>query len=586
MIFRKAHLQINAKTYPLEPGRANSFAELYVEFTRQEERGGARFTVFLHPKEPVEIGGLELEFEYAAGADTRFFANGFQSGSESRDYYDDERIPSLRPLALSRLGTAGDDRMAGSPRGRGQLHSWTYTWLKTGNRFHLAGSLDERTGYSLWRYDAPAGRLTVGKDLAGLRLDHSFPALDVWLASGPESALFERYAVLADWKRDAAPTVLGWTTARGPAASLSSTHLTAQVQALAASGLPFTDVLIGEGWARAAGDWLPAPAGFPDGMGGPAAGIRAQGFQPGLALSPFVAAGHSETARRNPDWLLKDPKGRPLRAGWNPRWKGWYYALDFYHPGARDHLSGLFHTVFERWDYGLVHLDLLFAVALAPPPGKTRGQVMFEAMEFLRQLAGPRRIIAAGAPLGACFGKVDYAGLEGGSVEAWERRWAAWLRHRERRGALASLRSALGRWQLDGRMLGLAPGAFSLRGDTALLTERQRHTLLTLQALLGSALFTSDDPGKYTAAQRAQLETALRLRAARVHSVDRLQPDLYQVVYSLDDSRQTALVNLSARPVSFYQGAEERKLKAFEMRVSFCLCVYLFIRLWAIAWPG
>lgn len=567
MIFRQAHISIDGKTYPLQPGRANSFEELYVDFARENQQDGNRYTIFLHPKQPIRIQRLELEFNYPSGADTRFFTNGYQSWSESRARFDDESLLPLRGFARRHLGAMGDDGFDGLPRGPGRLHSWTYTWLKTGNRFHLAGSLDERTGYTLFFYHAATARLTIRKDLDGLQLDHSFPALDVWMGSGRETETFDRYFALAERKRPGAPPLLGWTSRQNPARLISKQFIDHNLKAVSASGLPFTHFLIDDGWQTAVGDWLSFLPAFSDGPGRLAADIREQGLQPGLWLAPFVAAAHSEVARRNPDWLLKGPDRRPLRAGWNPLWKGWFYALDFYHPGARDYLSGLFHTVFDRWNFSLVKLDFLFAAALAPPAGKTRGQVMFEVMEFLRQLAGPRQILASGVPLGPCFGLVDYCRVSSDRHDGWANRWPAWLRHRERVSTLAALRSTLGRWQLGGRAFGNDPGLFTLRAENHRLTTAQRHTLLTINALLGQVLFTSDDVALYQAEQRARLEETLALRGCSVQAVNELQPDVYRIDFNRQGELQIGLVNLTGRTVEIYPGKEAVRVMPFETRL-------------------
>ena len=77
--------------------------------------------------------------------------------------------------------------------------------------------------------------------------------------------------------------------------------------------------------------------------------ITASGFQPGLWLAPFICDRRSRIYRENPDWLMRDRRGRPVRAGYNPSWNGWFYALDFYTPGLQDYLGRIFKTLEEDW---------------------------------------------------------------------------------------------------------------------------------------------------------------------------------------------------------------------------------------------
>ncbi len=456
MRFRQAILSVNGNTYHIQPNRANTFEEIYADFQQSGERvgEGTRYSVFLHPKEDVTVQGLEIQFDLPLPPDARFFANGYQSWSESRSLKVTDGIPRLRSIARRFMGFYGDEHIPGIPRGRGYLHSWTYTFVSRNavpgefperSSGLLLGSLNERTGFTLFLYDQPNGILTVRKDLDGLALRHSFPALDFWVGEGEEQHLFDAYFRAAE----IAPPTGPW----GKNACTAMQNEASGVNALLPGGLKsaLPCFQIDDGWQTAVGDWLSVKPAFPNGMRSMALKIKEKGLQPGLWLAPFVASAKSDLLRRHPDWLLKDAKGRPIKVGWNPLWGGWYYALDFYHEGLREYLSGVFYTVIEKWGFELLKLDFLFAVALAPPPGKTRGGVMWEAMEFLRHLVGSRRILACGVPLGSAFGLADYCRIGGDVHLAWRHPLLSFLRHRERVDTLASLRSTLGRWQLNGR---------------------------------------------------------------------------------------------------------------------------------------
>ena len=181
MHFHQAILTVNGKTHLLQPDKSNSFETLYVDFRQEEVNGGRQWSVFLHPKEDIILEGLEVQFDVPLPATSRFFANGYQSWSESRLYNTGEAIPQLRSLARKYALYTGDEHIKGIPRGRGKLHSWTYTYFKKPASTILAGSLSERTGFTLFLYDQATGILTVRKDLDRLSLSHSFPALDFWI---------------------------------------------------------------------------------------------------------------------------------------------------------------------------------------------------------------------------------------------------------------------------------------------------------------------------------------------------------------------------------------------------------------------
>lgn len=568
--FRQAILQTDQNTYLLRPGQANSFAELYADFQQQEASGGERYGIFIHPKQNLSVRRLEVQFDLQLAPAARFLANGYQSWSESRFFQPGEAIPRLRGPARARLGFFGDEHIGGIPRGRGYLHSWTYTTIRDGGGCRFFGSLNESTGFTLFLYDQPNAVLTVRKDLAGLRLEHSFPALDFWTAEGAEGQLFTNYFALLGQafnpvvKRigSSSRSGLGWTSWYRHFNHISEKILLDDLSGVADSGLPFRWFQIDDGWQTAVGDWLSVKNEFPRGMAPLAGEIRARGLTPGLWLAPFVASARSELARQHPGWLLADRRGRPLRAGWNPLWGGWFFALNFYHPKVQEHLSGVFHVILEKWGFELIKLDFLFAACLAPPPDKTRGQAMADAVEFLRRQLGERAMLACGVPLGAAFGRADFCRVGGDVHLTWEHRLLRWLRFRERVSTLASLRSTLNRWPLGNRVFANDPDVFILRKEKQKLSPAQQHTLLTVNALLGNVLFTSDDVGRYSPGQKAELQAALALADSAIKAVCEPEPDLYRVDFSKENLDQSAFCNLSGRSRRLFGGKIE--LKPFE----------------------
>lgn len=544
------------KTYALNPDRTNSFGELYVDFQLINEAGGNRYTLFLHPKQDLVVQRLEIQFEFIAQPDTRFFANGYQSWSESRLLPVNARVSPLRALAKPFMGHYGDGYMPGVSGKSGSLHSWTYTYFKgKGDEVRFWGSVNEDTGFTVFIYNSRDAVLTVRKDMGNLTLTHSFPALDFWTGQGPELAMFDTWVSVG--RTVSSPTFgrtnsspYNWTSWHRYSNQITEDIILKNLESVAGCGLPFHYFLIDDGWQTDAGDWRSTKPEFPGGMRQMAQKIREKGLAPGLWLAPFVASAPSQIAKRNPEWLLKTPNGKPLRVGWNARWGGWFYALDFYHPAVQDYLSGVFHIVLDQWGYSLVKLDYLFTACLLPPKGKTRGQMMHDVMVFLRQQVGDREMFACGVPLAAASGLADFCQIGGNIHLSWEHKLQAFLGHRERVSTLASLRSTLGRWQLNGRNFLNAPGEFMLRWEKQHLTPDQQNTLLTVNVLLGGVLFTSDDVGAYTPEQRAELEEALTWQGSRVGQVKAAGEDIYQIDFEQHDLQYTAFCNLTGRQVA------------------------------------
>ena len=585
MQFRQAILIANQQTYPLVPGKSNSFEPFFADFQNNPvaQEQGIQYSIFLHPKQDITLQCLEIQFDMPLSAAARFFANGYQSWSESRWIAVDGHIPRLRRMARRHMGNYGDEMIAGIPHGPGYLHSWTYTLLSdAAAEVTFLGSLNESTGFTLFLYDRSRGILTVRKDLEGLQLSHSFPALDFVVLKAGEQAAYDAYFQLLAIKPPTALPAIGWTSWHRHFTHISEPvliknldsfasfyetigHSEYQTEANLAQEKPAAYFQIDDGWQTEVGDWLSVKPAFPGGMGLMAGRIREKGMLPGIWLAPFVASQKSELAQKHPDWLLKDRKNKPLKVGWNPYWGGWYYALDFYNPAVQAYLAGVFHMVCEKWGYELLKLDFLFAVCLAPPPGKTRGQVMYEAMAFLRKLADQKRILGSGVPLGACFGQVDYCRIGGDIHLRWEHRLLAFLRHRERESTVASLRSTLQRWPLNGRAFHNDPGVFILRNDHQHLSAVQQQTVLVINVLLGNLLFTSDDFGEYSSEQIAEFSEALALRGSRVISVSELENDLYRIDFEYHGQLYAAYCNLYGKARNIQpDGGQALLLAAYE----------------------
>jgi alpha-galactosidase len=114
----------------------------------------------------------------------------------------------------------------------------------------------------------------------------------------------------------------------------------------------------------------------------------------------------------------------------------------------------------------------------------------------------------------SAFGRVDYCRIGCDVSLNWDDSW--WMRcfHRERVSTLHSIQNTVARRQLDGRAFGNDPDVFFLRTSHLQLSADQKYLLSSVNALLGSVLLISDDPGEYTPEQREQYRQVLSLRQA------------------------------------------------------------------------
>lgn len=477
MTIHQATLKVDGKEYSIHPGKPIFFETFYVDFQQEAVAGGLRYTVFLHPKQDIFIQHLELQFRLPDPAPERFFGNGYQSRSVC--------VP-----AYPGSGTIADVGTLGLPSGKGFLSSWTYAWAqapaqgwrvegqKTDRLFW--GSLNEQTGFTFFHFDRAAGLLRVRKDLGGLALSHSFPAMDVWTTAGTDQEVFGRWFKMLDAPPRRSEPTLAWTT-QGRVA-FGEKDLENVLSHLKSSNLPFNMVFFAEGWQKKLGDWRQTSPVFPTGMGAAAQHVQEVGLKAGIWMAPFVAAQDAQLVRQNPEWILKDFSGKNVLYG-----KQQLFVLNFYHPEVQDYLNGLLHIICEKWGFEMVQARMLEAVCMAPPSDKTRGQVMHEALAFLRRACGKVWLFADEVPLGSAIGQVDAVRCSPDPLTPPRKGFLNWLPWMKKTDVLAGLKTALARWQLNGGLWNNENGSFTLLDPR--YSPDQQQTALMLQSLLGPWLW-------------------------------------------------------------------------------------------------
>ncbi|MEM7104404.1 MAG: glycoside hydrolase family 36 protein [Bacteroidota bacterium] len=550
MVIDKALFSYDDKNLILRPGKSVFEEKLFVEFlTENTNSGGTIIKLNIHPKVPITIHKLQLFFTHPYGNDASVFCNGYQSWTESREFGRDELIQPLRKVTSKLFNPYGDYGFTDYPGLSGHLHSWSYTYIsEKENEIIFLGSTSEFTGFTLFRHEAPGSTLIVEKDCRGLFLDHSYPAINLFSGKGDRHDLFNEYFELMDFKPTHAKPAFGWTSWYEHYTSISHQIIEENLEAAANSGLPVDIFQVDDGYQTRVGDWTDIKPEFPEGMGAIAAMIKAKGIKAGIWLAPFICEKKSNIFRFKKDWLLKDKKGRPIKAGYNPLWSGDFYALDFYNQEVKNHLTAVFFTVLSQWKFDMVKLDFLYAVALHPPKNKTRGQVMHEAMSFLRKVIESKLILGCGVPLSAAFGTTDYCRIGADVHLKWEHGLLKWLRNRERVSTHLALTNTFGRYELNKLAFLNDPDVFILRKHKNKLTETQQRTLLLANVLAGDLVFSSDNFSLYDEETLTHLREILAL-FRRTHLRIEKQEDFYIARFKVDGKDKVAYFNLSGKEI-------------------------------------
>lgn len=530
--------------------------DLTLSWTIHDRLGGVELTLTLVPKTKLTMDVLDLMFKYPLSSTPRVFVNGYQTWTDSRERDIDDRLPKLSWFAKLFnthywFTKYGDLEFIDYPSKKGLFHGWTYAYLRNNETIQLMGSLDERSGFTIFELQAYHDRLIIHKDVAGITLDKPL-TMRLFFIEATDDKAFDAYFTAMGIAKPKAKPAMGWTSWYNYYPNINEKIIQANLDAIQTLVHPLNIIQIDDGYQTAVGDWLSVdPVKFPNGMKVIADKIKALGATPGIWLAPFVAQKSSDLVKNHPDWILKDAKGKPEMAGYG--WGG-NVVLDSENPEVREYLRHCFDVVLNTWGFGLVKLDFLYAAALGSHPTKTRGQRSAEAIDFLREIVGDKLILGCGVPLGSAFGKFEYCRIGPDVSLDWDGPWYYQLIHRERISTKNAILNTIGRRHLDGRAFQNDPDVFLLRSDNIKLTSAQKEVLAKVNAFFGSLLFTSDLISTYDAQQLASFKETIALTPKTILRVSYPQKDAIEVFYRENKQDRHAYINLNSKPYRFPDG--------------------------------
>jgi alpha-galactosidase len=310
---------------------------------------------------------------------------------------------------------------------------------------------------------------------------------------------------------------------------------------------------VDDGWEIAVGDWDCDRERFPQGMKLIADKVRGKGFLPGIWIAPFLVTTISKVYHERPEWLLRDARGKPIKAGWIAAWGGYFHALDLSIPEVRAYLYGLFDKLVDEWGYRYLKLDFLYAGMLE---GVRRGggaayewyeEVVGRITSRLRNADGrPLAWLGCGAPVEPSFRHFPLMRVGADTRESWDYPAARLLRYPGRPSAIMSLRDVIGRALLDGTALVSDPDVFFLRSERCRLSRNERELIALADFMFGSQLMISDDVHEYPRGDEASMTDRViglfdRLEG-REWGVERLAKDVFRVFSRSGDAK--GIINL------------------------------------------
>lgn len=488
------------------------------------DESGVKLTLI--PSRPITLISASLEFWHEYEKNEKFFVNGYQSWTTSGEMSAEDIYRGTTPLAgvtkytKDMAITSGDYAFTRYEPRPGFFHSFTYTYLRRGDEFELFGSLSERNGYTVFYSDMEKHIFSVEKDVEGLTISEPYEMFDIVRFVGGYDEVFEKYfAAMGLPAKKRIDRLTGYTSWYNYFQKIDENIILRDLKGLSRARESVNIFQIDDGYEPFVGDWLDYNGkDFPNGMKTIADAVHREGYLAGIWLAPFnVQRGKSRILKEHPDWLIRNPDGKPQLGcvAW-----GGAYTLDIYNSEVREHLKKVFDTVLNDWGYDMVKLDFLYSQCRTPRDNKTRGTIMCEAMDFLRECVGDKLILGCGVPLGPAFGVVDACRIScdvdlsyGGKF------YNSMSINNELPSAQNAINNSMFRRHLNGRAFLNDPDVFFLRDHNLTFTWEQKLLLAKINNLFGRVLFVSDDAGEYSEAELEVLKETFRESDAKILDV-------------------------------------------------------------------
>lgn len=488
------------------------------------DESGVKLTLI--PSRPITLISASLEFWHEYEKNEKFFVNGYQSWTTSGEMSAEDIYRGTTPLAgvtkytKDMAITSGDYAFTRYEPRPGFFHSFTYTYLRRGDEFELFGSLSERNGYTVFYSDMEKHIFSVEKDVEGLTISEPYEMFDIVRFVGGYDEVFDKYfAAMSLPAKKRVDRLTGYTSWYNYFQKIDENIILRDLKGLSRARESVNIFQIDDGYEPFVGDWLDYNGrDFPNGMKTIADAVHREGYLAGIWLAPFnVQRGKSRILKEHPDWLIRNPDGKPQLGcvAW-----GGAYTLDIYNSEVREHLKKVFDTVLNDWGYDMVKLDFLYSQCRTPHDNKTRGTIMCEAMDFLRECVGDKLILGCGVPLGPAFGVVDACRIScdvdlsyGGKF------YNSMSINNELPSAQNAINNSMFRRHLNGRAFLNDPDVFFLRDHNLTFTWEQKLLLAKINNLFGRVLFVSDDAGEYSEAELEVLKETFRESDAKILDV-------------------------------------------------------------------
>ena len=467
-----------------------------------------------------------------------FPTNGFQSWTDTRELTLRDHEKNVLKLPSALVKAYAFDKYGDAifyPYKPHTLHGYDLFYVK-GEDNLFSFNYNHRTAYLVYEVDTRAKVLNLLSDVFGrlLKKGETLTLFDVYFGIDYAEGL---KAFQSAFKPLEAKKLFGYTSWYNYYQDINEEII---LRDLAALDSRFELFQIDDGYEAFVGDWLEVDKEkFPHGLKPIVEKAHGRGYKAGIWLAPFVVETKSRIYKEHSDWIKRDENGELAKCGSN--WSG-FYCLDLSKKEVLDYIRKCLETYMEM-GFDFFKLDFLYAVTVAPIEGKTRAEMSQFAYSFLREVLKDKLILGCGANLFSSQGNFDYLRIGPDVSLKFDDLWYMKFMHRERISTKVTLQNTIYRHLFDGVLFHNDPDVFLLRDENIKLSRQQRESLLTINALFGSVLMTSDDIATYSDWAKRELDEKLRLfRDAKDIRFAR-KGKFIHIFYTLDAKRVRLVYN-------------------------------------------
>lgn len=193
--------------------------------------------------------------------------------------------------------------------------------------------------------------------------------------------------------------------------NINSQKITHTLDLIREHQLPFTHILIDDGWTNW-GDWHTPDLSRFKNLSASIAQIKSHNLQAGLWFAPFLASSKSSLFKNHPDWFIYH-RNKPIQGlKTMPLWESFLpkqYLLDLDLPAVKKYLTDFIDLAINTWGVELLKLDFLYAPYFDPKLTSDKiphNQVKW-LLSYIKTTHPQIKTIACGTPFAPSLGVAD-----------------------------------------------------------------------------------------------------------------------------------------------------------------------------------